>query len=182
MALPLVLAAWLVAGCAADVTYRMVRPQVSGHNHYVGPDLEVTFRFHRDYLTLILRNSGDTDISVDWSQASFVGADGRAVPLVSTGKPLIGTVPLGSVTQVDLAPSELATPRGGLWQRRAFMEKRLVHPILLERCSPMVRILLPVMRYSSNRAEFEMNEFIFQVLPEEAAAADDGGNDDDSPY
>jgi len=162
-------------GCSQGVTYRMVRPQVSTVNHYIGPDLEVSFTFSRAAIGLSLRNSGDTDLAVDWTQASFVGADGRAVPLVSTGKPLLGTLPLGSSTEVEVRPSEYGVPRGELWHRRAFLEERLVPPTLLERCSPMVRILLPVMRYASAQAEFEMNEFIFQVLPTDKANREEGG-------
>ncbi len=166
----------LFVGCGPTLTYRMVRPQVSAVNHFIGPDLEVSFTFQEASLDLVLGNSGDTDLAVDWSQASFVGADGRAVPLVSTGQPLIGTLPLGSVTQVSLRPSEYGYADGAVWHRRAFLERRLVPPSLLEVCSPMVRILLPVMRYAHNRAEFEMHEFIFQV---QAATGDEsnGGLD-----
>lgn len=166
-----------LVGCGQGMTFRMVRPQVSAVNHYVGPDLEVTFTFTEAAIGLGLRNIGDTDVAIDWSQASYVGADGRAVPLVSTGKPLLGTLPLGSSTQVEVRPSEFGVPRGEIWHRRAFLEERLVPPSLLERCSPMVRILLPVMRYSSDRAEFEMNEFIFQVLPTKKGEPEGGLNE-----
>ncbi len=160
-----------LVACSPSLAYRMVRPQVSTVNHYIGPDLEVSFTFTKATIILSLSNSGDTDLAVDWSQASFVGADVRAVPLVSTGKPLLGTLPLGSSTDVEVKPSEYGVPQGELWHRRSFLEERLVPPTLLERCSPMVRILLPVMRYSSSQTEVEMNEFIFQVLPAQPVAS-----------
>jgi hypothetical protein len=172
----------LLVGCSPALTYRMVRPQVSGVNHYIGPDLEVAFTFTKAAIALRLSNRGDTDLAVDWSQASFVGADGRAVPLVSTGKPLLGTLPLGSSTEVEVKPSEYGVPQGEIWHRRAFLEERLVPPTLLERCSPMVRILLPVMRYSTAQTEFEMNEFIFQVLPAQEAPAGGGEAYDASQF
>jgi hypothetical protein len=173
----LVMLVVLCMGCGPALTFRMVRPQVSAVNHFIGPDLEVSFVFQDASIDLILRNSGDTDLAVDWSQASFVGADGRAVPLVSTGQPLIGTLPLGSVTEVSLRPSEYGYAGGSIWHRRAFLERRLVPPSLLEKCSPMVRLLLPVMRYAQSRAEFEMHEFIFQVQAargDEAQRGQDG--------
>lgn len=162
-------------GCGGGLSYRMVRPQVSAVNHFIGPDLEVSFEFFDSFVSMNLVNSGDSDLAVDWSQASFVGADGRAVPLVTTGKPLLGTLPLGSSTRVEVRPSEYGVPPGQIWHRRAFLEERLVSPSLLERCSPMVRILLPVMRYSSSQNEYEMNEFIFQVVPIQVNPNDQGG-------
>ncbi len=175
-----------LAGCGGGLSYRMVRPQVSVVNHFIGPDLEVSFEFLDDAIGLSLVNSGDSDLAVDWSQASFVGADGRAVPLVTTGKPLLGTLPLGSSTQVVVRPSEYGVPPGQLWHRRAYLEERLVPPSLLERCSPMVRIMLPVMRYASpqnaSQNEFEMNEFIFQVVPARPDSGNEGGGYDASNF
>ena len=166
--------------CGPELAYRMVRPQSSSMNHYVGPDLEVGFEFDDETILLIIRNNGDAEVMVDWDRATFVRADGRATRLVSAGAPLIGALPLGSVVQVRLTLAEWGYMTGGIWNRRAHLKRYLVPPVFLDRCSPMVRIALPIRRLSSSSEQYEMMEFLFQV---NAATGDEpeGGGLDEPP-
>jgi hypothetical protein len=178
--LVIVFAGFLLVRCGPELAYRMVRPQASATNHYIGPDLEVGFEFAAETILLTIQNNGDAEILVDWDRATFVRADGRATKLLSAGTPLIGALPLGSVTQARLTLAEWGYMKGGIWNRRAHLKRYLVPPVFLERCAPMVRIALPIRRLSSTSEQYEMMEFLFQV---NAVTEDEpeGGGYGDSP-
>ena len=166
----------VASACAPVVNFRMVGPQTSAENHYVGPDLEVAFTFHEDWLSLELANGGDGEILVDWENASFVGPDGSATSLISAGGPLLRALPVGTRTTVKLRPAQLSSPAPTIWHRRAHLEKRLVHPSLLNQCVPVVRLVFPIRRYSS--AGSEVIEFAFRVESDEGARPKGGAGGD----
>lgn len=166
----------LPASCAPTISFMMVGPQASADNRYVGPDLEVAFTFHDDWIGVEMANGGDEEVLVDWQNASFVGPDGSATRLISTGGPLLRALPAGSRTTVKLRPGEWTRPSPTLWHRRAHLERRLVHPTLLYQCVPVVRLVFPIRRFSA--AGNEVLEFAFRVSSSDGPQPSGGGHAD----
>ncbi|MBM4356041.1 MAG: hypothetical protein FJ109_20005, partial [Deltaproteobacteria bacterium] len=164
---PLLVAAALVlaAACSRPPVYRMVLPQVSAYNYFVGPDLEVGFEFEPGAIRVSLSNTGDGDLLVDWAQAGFVRPDGVAIPLVPEAVSTVQTLPSGSRSAMRLKPSQWLLPPPTLWHRRANLRYRLVPDAMFERCVPLVRVALPVKRFVGERVLSEVLQFSFQVSP-----------------
>jgi hypothetical protein len=166
----------LPVACAPTVGFLMVGPQASADNRYVGPDMEVAFTFHDDWIGVEMANGGDSEVIVDWENASFVGPDGSATRLISAGGPLLRALPAGSRTTVKLKPAEWTKPAPTLWHRRAHLEKRLVHHTLLSQCVPVVRLVFPIRRFSA--AGNEALEFAFRVSSSDGRKPAGGGHVD----
>lgn len=164
-----------LGGCASsELTYSLTSPQVSMENRYVGPDLEISFRFTQRTVVLDILNSG-SDVMVNWNQATFLNPEGRASRVEPVGAMPIYTLPSRSRTQVELTLAQwfCATPR--LWHRRAGFQKALAYPQQLTGPQPSVRLLLPVTRVNSDGIMAqEMLEFVFTVRATEGQIPQQG--------
>jgi len=171
----------LLAGCRPDVTFRMTSPQVSPDNRYIGLDVELGFDFHEDWFSVVIANTGQGEVLLDWEQATFVGPDGIAVQLVSAGPQLIRTLPEGSRTVVKLTLVSFTHPRPPLWHRRSDRQRHLVHPLVVKRCAPSVRVALPTTRFTGEAVTSELLQFTFDVRlgGKPAVAGEKKGNGQD---
>lgn len=168
----LLLAALALPACGnSGVLYSLSSPQVSMDNRYVGPDLEIQFRFTQRTIQLEITNSG-SDVMVNWNQATFLNPDGRAVRLEPVGAQPIYTLPSRSRTSVELTLGQWPCGSPRLWHRRVAFQRALVFPQHLQGPQPTVRVLLPVtkVQYDGQMAQ-EMLEFVFTVKAQDASAA-----------
>ena len=144
--LPLLLLFVLSLGaCAQPLHYTMMAPQISGENRFIGPEVEISFRFAGDRLGILLANTSEGDVSVEWSSCSFVTAEGQAVRLVPVGDPPLDKLPTGArlAAVLTLDQWHKAGKAGPLWHRRETMGRRLVYsPQLTPGVPAMVKVHL----------------------------------------
>ena len=124
----LVFVAWLAAGCAAPLHYTLVAPQVSETNRYIGREVEIELRFGADRFGIAIDNTAESEIALDWSQCSFVTADGRAVRLVPVGEAPAARLPPGARMAAAFTLAQWHRPPSRLWHRRESLDRRLVYP------------------------------------------------------
>ncbi|GEM_PF-6203154 len=159
---------------SSGVSYSMTYPQASPHNRYVGPDLDVTFTFTDRTVQLELVNS-QSDIMVNWNQATFMSADGRAVRMEPVGMAPVYTLPAGSRTRVELTLTQWFCATPTLWHRRVAFQTGIVHPQQLLTGSATVKLFLPITRVQADGTMGqEMMEFGFVARPQTTAPAPTG--------
>jgi len=119
----------LLGACAQPLHYTMMAPQISAENRFIGPDVEISFRFAGDRLGILVVNTSEGDVSVDWSSCSFVTAEGDAVRLVTLGEPPLEKLPAGArlASVLTLERWHKAGKAGPIWHRRETMGRRLVY-------------------------------------------------------
>jgi len=164
------------AACTPAISYRMVEPQVSADTRYIGPDIEILFAFSDQSIGMSVFNTGDADVMINWDQATFVAPSGDAVRLVSSGGPLIYTVPAGARGSVELTPATWFCHGPTLWHRRAHLRNGLVGQADAERGSSRVRIMLPMRKMGLDGSiADEMYQFTFEVSSDAAEPRPGGG-------
>ena len=151
------------SACRPQVEFRMVSPQVSTDNRYIGLDVELMFGFEEDRFFLEIVNTGRGEVLLGWEQATFVGPDGVAIQLVSAGPQLTRTIPEGSRARVLLTLVSFTHPKPPIWHRRSDRKQHLVHPLIVKQCRPRVRVALPSTRYTSEGVSSETLQFEFEV-------------------
>ncbi len=119
----------LLGACAHPLHYTMMAPQISAENRFIGPEVEISFRFGGDRMGILVSNTSEGDVSVDWSNCSFVTAEGHAVRLVPVGEPPLEKLPPGArfAAVLSLDRWHKAGKAGPIWRRRETMGKRLVY-------------------------------------------------------
>ncbi len=166
-----------VASCSPPPVYRMVLPQVSASNYFVGPDLEVVFEFGERHIEVTLNNTGEGDVLIDWAQTSLVRPDGVATALLPATVSSVQTLPSGSRSTMRLKPADWLLPPPTLWHRRANLRYRLVPDPVFQQCVPMVRVAVPVKRFLGERVLSEVLQFSFQVSQGGDVQPEGGEND-----
>ncbi|MBM4370695.1 MAG: hypothetical protein FJ098_03530 [Deltaproteobacteria bacterium] len=128
----------MAAGCARPLHYTMLAPQISGENRYIGPEVEIAFRFAEDRLGILVTNTSEGELTVDWRNCSFVTADGQAVRLVPVGDPPVEKLPPGArfAAVLTLDRWSRAGKAGAFGHRRESLGRRLVY-------SPQLRPGMP---------------------------------------
>lgn len=125
----IIVSAALLGACAQPLHYTMMAPQISAENRFIGAEIEISFRFAKDRLGILVENTSEGDISVDWANCSFVTADGDAVRLVPVGEPPLEKLPPGArlAAVLTLDQWHKAGKAGPFGRRRETMGKRLVY-------------------------------------------------------
>ena len=121
--------ALLVSACAQPLHYTMMAPQISAENRFIGAEVEISFRFADDRPGLLVVNTSEGDVSLDWSSCSFVTAEGQAVRLVPVGEPPLEKLPPGArfAAVLTLDRWHKAGKAGPVWHRRETMGRRLIY-------------------------------------------------------
>jgi len=158
--LPVLLVVVLLSGaCAQPLHYTMMAPQISADNRFIGAEVEISFRFGVDQLGILVANTSDGDVSVDWSNCSFVTAEGRAVRLVSVGEPPLKKLPPGArfAAVLTLDRWHKAGKAGPVWRRRETMGRRLVYsPQLSQGVPATVKVHLAMVFWEMDDMGIEM--------------------------
>lgn len=144
--LSLLVSTGLLGACAQPLHYTMMAPQISAENRFIGAEVEISFRFAQDRMGLLVENTSEGDISVDWSNCSFVTTEGQAVRLVPVEPPLEKLPPGARLAAVlTLDRWHQAGSAGQIWHRRETMGKRLVYtPQLIPGIPAAVKVHLAI--------------------------------------
>jgi hypothetical protein len=135
----------LLGACAQPLNYTMMAPQISAENRFIGPEVEVLFRFGDDRLGILVVNTSEGDVSMEWGSCSFVTADGHAVRLVPLDEPPLDKLPPGArfAAVLTLDRWHRAGKAGPIWRRRETMGRRLIYsPQLLPGMPATVKVHL----------------------------------------
>lgn len=162
----------LAGGCAGSqsIDYVLSWPQVSSTNRYMGPELEINFSFTDETIDLDLY-SVNSDLIVNWGQATFVSLEGKAVRVNPVGDEPIYTLPARARTRVSLTLGEWSCPVPRLWHRRVSGRKALVNQDSVRGLNPTVKLFLPVTHVGSDGTmTAEMLEFHFTVHSRQESA------------
>ena len=119
----------LAGGCAKQLHYTMMAPQISAENRYIGPEVEIAFRFGSDRLGILVTNTSEGEVSLEWRSCSFVTAEGQAVRLIPVGEFPVEKLPPGARFRAVLTLDRWhkAGKAGPILHRRESMGKRLIY-------------------------------------------------------
>jgi hypothetical protein len=153
------------AACTTGVSWRMVEPQLSEKNHYIGLDMEVRFEFLPDRFKVTVTNTGEQTLLLDWQGARFIGPDGSARKVRPWKDELTHGIGIGAVETAELTVVDPVMPRPRFGHRRTYVH-RLVHPDVARLCLRPAEFLLPVARFNAESGGAEVIRFRFAVRPE----------------
>ena len=175
----------LSGACAEQLHYTMMAPQISADNRYIGPEVEIAFRFGSDRLGILVTNTSEGEVSMEWRSCSFVTAEGQAVRLIPMGEPPVEKLPPGArfPAVLTLDRWHKAGKAGPIWHRRETMGKRLIYsPQLTPGIPATVKVHLSLvfweldeMGISMRRDEHLAFEFAVQDPADMAALLRGGG-------
>lgn len=152
------------ASCGPGLSVSMTSPQESAENLYVGPDLEISFRFEPTHIVVQLKNVGASTAALDWSQATFAGPDGKPVRLVSVGDAPVRSLRPGASARVEMTPQGGGCARPVLWHRRTSRTREVVAAGDVPSAGAEVRVLLPVQYVTASGDQVpEILQFRFRV-------------------